>query len=116
MKWPQGEKATATCMRGRVHDAPAPNCGCGIYAAHIEEASRYYAPDRVMIQVALWGTTHIHWTGARGQFAYPQKILVYPDKPTNHRMARLVAELYGIPVSIETPDPVAIRRGLRQGQ
>lgn len=81
-----------------IHNAPAEGCGCGIYAvSRPQECISYVKADGVIVEVALWGNVVPATSGARGQYAYPQRILVPAEivpevQPT--------ADLYGIPLLV----------------
>lgn len=82
--WPdRGRVMTATCSLGAAHDAPAPDCTCGIYAWHprpssaeevFAECSR--GANRVAGIVAAWGAIEVHRTGFRAQHARPVAFVV----------------------------------------
>lgn len=108
MVWPHGSRAEAFCGAGGNHECPGLLCPCGIYAANVGEAWRYFDPgSRVIVEVALWGRVTMGTTGARGQFAYPQKIVAaaLPD-----RVIQGLAEAYQIPIEmLVESDPSLIR-------
>lgn len=61
----------ASCHRGLRHDAPAPDCECGLYALH-RHRDRGWMPsgtNAVHGAVAAWGDLEIHDTGFRAEFA-----------------------------------------------
>jgi len=116
-QWPQRAPLVATCRRLRFavwpfkrdsHDAPAEDCGCGIYGARLD-GLRDYLPDcfafagrdllPVVGRVLLWGTVHEHELGWRASHAYPQMLYV-PATRRDSRAERLVRGLgsYGVPM------------------
>jgi hypothetical protein len=82
---------------------PAPHdigkCKCGIYAVdHAKDTSGYMqGGDRVIVEVALWGQVVIANNGARGQYAYPQKLFAAEQQA---QQAAEIGNDYGIPVEI----------------
>lgn len=82
--WPDGGRPmTATCELGADHEAPAPDCSCGIYAWHprpssaealFAECSR--GGGAVAGIVAAWGAVEVHRTGFRAQHARPTAFVV----------------------------------------
>jgi hypothetical protein len=52
------------------HDAPHPECKCGVYAWHrLPPPGRVPDPDRAFGVVALWGRVEVHGDGMRGEHA-----------------------------------------------
>jgi hypothetical protein len=52
------------------HEAPHPDCRCGIYAWHeLPSPGPVPDPDRVFGVVALWGRVEVHADGMRAQHA-----------------------------------------------
>ena len=96
----------ATCVACVDHDAPAPACACGIYAARTAPlALRYLVgrddPDvvqRVFGLVALWGRAFEGPDGWRGELAYASRLWV-PASPRAHELAALLDE-YGVRVEV----------------
>jgi hypothetical protein len=82
--WPDGGRAMrATCAVGAGHDAPAPECSCGIYAWHPRPSSaeELFAEcarggSGVAGIVAAWGAVEVHRTGFRAQYARPVAFVV----------------------------------------
>lgn len=102
-EWPTLARAEAFCGRYKAHSVPARMCGCGIYAAPPDQAAGYFHPDgRVMVEVALWGEVMLATRGARGQYAYPQRIVAYA---LPKRLVKRVARAYQIPIEplVELP-------------
>ncbi len=81
-----------------THDVPAEDCSCGIYVVdHPEGCQGYISSRSVLVEVALWGTVIIGERGARGQYAYPQRLIASKRHAVYFRPS---SELYGIPVII----------------
>lgn len=80
-----------------VHDMK--QCTCGIYAVdNPDQCASYMAgPSRVLVEVALWGQVVMGDKGARGQYAYPQKIFAAAQQ---QEQAMPVAEAYDIHLEI----------------
>lgn len=92
--WQPGRAARAVCRIHRGldgeprHDAPDPECRCGIYAAgrqeHVEEIICRLASATggalvrsvVYGRVRLWGHVIEHDRGWRGENAYPAEIII----------------------------------------
>jgi hypothetical protein len=122
--WPADEALTAQCLgrprliprlrHNRLHDAPEPDCECGIYAAALELVSQYVAEApcqgfaRVLGQVALWGTVIECERGYRASHAYPTRIYVPADAGEPWRITweevALGLVCYGVPI-----EPLAAR-------
>lgn len=78
------------------HTVAEAGCSCGIYVVQdLKNTFSYMQRNAVVCEIALWGQTTVANRGARGQYAYPQKMYV-PEHL--ERMASAVAELYQIPV------------------
>jgi hypothetical protein len=86
--WQPGLPLAASCPHGHV--APAPACGCGIYAVRAPAAAVRYLVGRddpavihrVLGRVALWGVTIEADAGWRAQYAEPLGLIV-PAGRTN---------------------------------
>jgi hypothetical protein len=99
--WLPGRALTAKCRRG-LHEPPAEDCSCGVYAAksyqHLQKA---VVGSFVHGEVYLWGRMVEHDLGYRAQFAYP-KSLVLPSnidpRLESSRMESLMA--YGADIFI----------------
>jgi hypothetical protein len=86
--------------------APAPHCGCGIYAYKTDEWIEEYrtvtgwtwGEPRVWGAVKLWGRIIEHQWGYRAEYAYPHELCTN-DGP----LAAKIATLYGVKVTC-TPD------------
>jgi hypothetical protein len=73
--WPAGEALEATCRRHAAHDAPDPDCTCGIYAVTSPDAlGTVRGGVSVVGSIALWGRVVEHEKGYRGELAYPQRL------------------------------------------
>ena len=82
----------------QTHEVPGEDCTCGIYVVdHPEQCQGYIGRRSVLVEVALWGTTIIGDRGARGQYAYPQRLIASRRHAVYFREASL---LYGIDVLI----------------
>lgn len=73
-------------------------CQCGIYAVDSVSQTQQYlqGTDRVIVHVALWGQVVKGNKGARGQYAYPQKIYAAEQQTE----AREIAFEYDVPIEI----------------
>jgi hypothetical protein len=79
-----------------THDAPQEGCYCGIYVVdNPDDCLHYVNSNSVLVEVALWGLTITAHRGARGQYAYPQRIIVAHQ---HYKFLRETSLLYGIPV------------------
>jgi hypothetical protein len=88
--------------RQYTHRSPEEQCRCGVYVVKDPfRALRYMrGPAFIMAEVALWGKVIPADEGARGEFAYPIRLLAPHDavdacRPTSLR--------YGIPVLVLDP-------------
>lgn len=87
------------------HEIASEFCYCGIYVANsILKAREYLHGKGVIVEVALWGTVTKHGRGARGQYAYPQRIVSHNLKP---HQAEQIAEQYQIKLDVRTNGPGA---------
>jgi hypothetical protein len=114
--WPTREPLLASCRCARWalwpfsrlrHEAPAPDCGCGIYAASPGVVRRYlpeHVAESVMVRVigrvALWGVVYEHEHGWRASAAYPTCLFVPVVDLRPATAERIVSDLgaYGVPV------------------
>ena len=63
------------------HEAPAPNCGCGIYAARTLSWLRTHGYTlEVFGLVTLWGRSRLHEQGFRYERAYPLALIMNDDR------------------------------------
>ena len=110
--WPAGEPLVAECTasdlvfgaRGQRHEAPSPDCRCGVYGGTYSGLRSFLnatfmppAEAAVLGRTSLWGAVIDERSGARAQFAYPERLVV----PTLLRDAAEIAhdlEDYGVPV------------------
>ena len=86
--WPRGV-TSAQCLRHRDHVAPAPGCGCGIYAFNepsplVEEIDegRLSRPAAIGL-VRGWGRVALHDLGWRAQYVQVLSLFVtaaHPDR------------------------------------
>jgi hypothetical protein len=72
--WPPGHPAEAVCKLGWFHEAPHPECSCGLHGTHGPDLLRRTRSPAVLGRVALWGRVIEHELGYRGRFGYPQRI------------------------------------------
>ena len=118
-RWHPGRVLAARCRAAAVvgtiagraegddaHDAPQPNCTCGVYASKSFEHlhTTKYARCGLYGEVNLWGTVVEHEQGWRTQFAYPKSLYLPPDTlphssaPIQDRLRGLIA--YGINIFV----------------
>lgn len=121
--WLPGQAVDARCgpPRRRRHDAPNPECFCGLYAVKtLEQAAEEamiwmfrggpHPPTLTLGTVNLWGQIEEGETGYRAQCAYPKKI-VWGNQ------AKEMAERYRVPYeSIELDYPGFVDRAIRTGR
>lgn len=72
--WPPMREAEARCKLARMHEAPNPDCSCGLHGAQDPDMLRRAKSPSVIGTVALWGRVVEHELGYRGQYAYPQRL------------------------------------------
>ena len=72
--WPPMRTAEARCKLARMHEAPNPDCSCGLHGTLEANVLRHAKSPAVIGTVALWGRVVEHEFGYRGQFAYPQRL------------------------------------------
>lgn len=78
------------------HPIVTPSCTCGIYAVNTpDQCIPYMHEPSVIAEIALWGRVIPAAKGARGQYAYPQKLLVTPDLAS---IGEQLSDTYQIPV------------------
>lgn len=85
--WPRRQRMEASCPKGD-HTAPVLDCSCGIYAVKNPKGCvQYISHERtdrhgnavimaVLGTVKLWGRVTQGSTGHRGQYAYPDTIIL----------------------------------------
>lgn len=135
--WKIDEPTEAECMGGQrpawsmvaslppelqvpeqAHEAPHPDCECGLYALHAPEfMSRWHHDKPLMVHGAVlgWGRMEVHHEGWRAQYAQPVMLAFDGDRqPYNHceRVKAMGAEL-GLPV-VEWPEFEAEARKLAE--
>jgi hypothetical protein len=107
--WPQGGAwLDAACESGGEHDAPQPDCDCGIHAWHPRRssarrvlASRFEVPG--IVEAA--GAVEVHEEGFRAERGRPRALFLAPG-----RNAKLLARLcrrYGAEL-VDVRDPGAL--------
>jgi len=72
--WIPGRPAQASCRVGRFHDAPHPECSCGLHGTHEVHLLRRTRNPAVLGRVALWGRVIEHELGFRARLGYPQRV------------------------------------------
>lgn len=83
--WPRRRPMEARCAIPRFlktgmrrHQAPAPDCRCGVYAGRsLDVFGRErpaWPPPPVVGRASMWGRIVSHDRGWRAQFAYPQRL------------------------------------------
>lgn len=72
--WPPMREAEARCRLARMHEAPNPDCSCGLHGVRDIEFLRHAKSPAVVGTVAMWGRVVEHEHGYRAQFAYPQRL------------------------------------------
>ena len=96
--WPPLEPAHASCTRRRWHRGPEPSCTCGLHATRDPGVLHRARNPAVVGTVALWGRVVEHELGYRGQFAYPQRLMLVcylcfwqwgPSRSTAEEVVRL---------------------------
>lgn len=93
------------------HDSPDESCQCGIYVvAKPEDTLGYLKSHGVIVEIALWGKVITAHKGARGQYAYPQKLLVpgkiLPEVKATAQLYRLVIDVLDLEGTQPNP-PIA---------
>jgi hypothetical protein len=87
------------------HDAPHPDCKCGVYAWHeLPQAGPVPDPGRVFGAVALWGRLEVHADGMRAEHAEILALASAPD------LGEIAARL-GVPL-VGEPELRGLRRRL----
>lgn len=91
------------------HESPDEDCSCGIYVVNNQgecNAYNYSHTRMVLIEVALWGKVVVGEGGARGQFAYPRRI-VQGNRMVHRSEVALLRTKYGIEEEEPEPKPEA---------
>ena len=70
------------------HEAPHPDCKCGVYAWH-DPPARGPIPDarQAFGVIALWGRIEVHSDGMRGQHARIEALAHQPELGSRHSQA-----------------------------
>jgi hypothetical protein len=102
--WPAGGAwLEASCAKG--HDAPAPDCSCGVHAWHPRpRAARKILAGRREVPgiVEATGAIEVHADGFRAARARPYALLLIPGR--NAALAQRLGEAYQVPV-VEVAGP-----------
>jgi hypothetical protein len=90
------------------HEAPHPECRCGIYAWHgLPAPGPVPDPDRVFGVVSLWGRIEVHADGMRGQHAAIGALgLADSMGPAQEARLRAIAAQLGVQVLAEPELPL----------
>jgi hypothetical protein len=109
--WTPMMRAEAWCIggaphRAAPHEAPWPDCMCGVWALHTrEDAEEKWATTNGELcigAVALWGRVLEFEHGYRAQYAYPQELIFLGG---DGQLAAEVGQLYGVPVrTVRAPE------------
>ena len=93
------------------HDAPHPDCKCGIYAWHaLPSPGPVPDPDRVFGVISLWGRIEVHADGMRGQHAAIGALGVAPSMGSSQTARlRAIAGRLGVELVDEADLPLAAR-------
>jgi len=84
-------------------------CTCGIYATSKPATCQpYFRNNSVLAQVALWGTVTLAHVGSRGQYAYPQKLII--PKRFEHATRQLVED-YAVPYELADDATLVVQFG-----
>jgi hypothetical protein len=105
--WPAaGLAVEAVCTEGGAHDAPAPDCQCGVHALHpSRKAARRVLGGRAEIPgvVEAWGDVQVHDAGFRAAYGRPYALVLQPGR--NERLIRELAREYQVEVlELRKPD------------
>jgi hypothetical protein len=106
-RWPWRKPLVAACDH-RSHQAPDPDCSCGIYALAIDEFPYYdYDSDGDgPFGYPVFGTVDLHGVVVRGTRGYRAEKARPRELYLAHRHYRLVRPLrnaYGVPVRLTNP-------------
>lgn len=115
--WPHKAplKADHHGNRGQHGDEGCPDwhCNCGIYTVKTLVQAQQWAKNtsghgamQVVGKVVCWGRVLVFETGAKAQYAYPQKLFISPSACESREVnpdliANELAAQYGIPVEVE---------------
>jgi hypothetical protein len=96
---------------GEPHEAPHPNCKCGIYAWHRPPPrSRIPDPDQALGVVTMWGRVEVHRDGMRAEHARIEALVYWPEWGSGHRTRmRHVCDALGAELVAYDDLPVAAR-------
>jgi hypothetical protein len=80
------------------HDAPHPDCQCGIYAYHRQGAQAYYGEfEWTEGVVSCWGRLEVHAAGLRAEHARIEALARPPaDQPARARAVEAIARALGV--------------------
>jgi hypothetical protein len=95
--WPPRKRFEARCCTEGSHEAPWPDCTCGIWAVPNENGTDHLDGE-VVGEVYLWGRVLEFERGYRAQYAYPKHLYVSRADLSSDSATEL-ARLYGVPVS-----------------
>jgi hypothetical protein len=113
--WPTGgEWMRAACATG--HDAPAPDCDCGVHAWHPRrESARSVMRVRGMVPGVMeaQGPVEVHEDGFRAERGRPHALVA--TRGGNRRLIARLAERYGAEV-IDADGPDALLAWCRERQ
>ena len=98
------------------HDAPHPDCKCGVYAWHDPpRRGRLPGPDDAFGIVSMWGRIEVHADGMRAEYARVEAICYQPELGSAHaRRLRAVADGLGVTL-ISYDELVAHARAVGSG-
>ncbi len=91
-----------------LHDVPSEACGCGCYIVDCPLDCLPYLNKNygIIVEIALWGRVIPASKGARGQYAYPQRVLA-PTALLSE--VQPISLLYGIPVLVLDEEQPVVR-------
>jgi hypothetical protein len=126
--WVPFEKARASCSYCEDTDPRSPHCtpgeacGCGFYCArtlsHLRSLGYHtYNPESnhptIVGRVACWGKVIPGTQGWRAEYAYPDKLFVPFEFA--RKLARPVADTYGVPVQLMNLLDPSAKPGSKRG-
>jgi hypothetical protein len=87
----------AVCKLARMHEAPNPDCTCGVHGVRDLTTLRRTRNPAVLGRVALWGRVIEHELGFRARFGYPQRLrLICPICFWRHGPERSAPNVVGM--------------------
>jgi hypothetical protein len=86
----------ARCEMGADHDAPAPDCSCGLYAFHT--VHRQLSGESVIGAIAAWGAMEVHADGFRAARARVIALAAPRSTFVRRDAFERAAERYDVPV------------------